>query len=221
MGHGFIAPNPSSESQSKSGLLRFLGIISSRLHELQLVLRRWPWTPYSLIHLYSILTLTVAYHHILRSWRVLKESFLSGICPGLLVGSSDFFSRSDRKLTLSQTPQKLQSVLHTPITNPNIHKIISPLFLSLAPLWLFSPVLMQTANSSKLSDNNSTGKSSESNKSTQRSMKYNLWGNGKGIFVFLNIEKRRLNRDMITVLKNVNDCNKEEGNNLFSPTWKG
>lgn len=158
------------------------------------MLRRWPWTPYSLIHLYFILTLTVAYHNILKSWRVVKESFLSSICPGLLVGSSDFLSRTDRKLALSQSPQKLQSVLQTSIINPNTQKIISPLFLSLAPLWPFSPVLTQTANSSKLS-NNSTGKSSESNKSTQRSMKYNLWGNCKGIFVFLNVEKTEQRHD--------------------------
>lgn len=182
--------------------------------------RRWPWTPYSLIHLYSSLTLTVSYHKILKSWRALKESFLSSFCPGVGVGSSDFLPRTDRKLAISQTPQKWQSVLQTPIINPNTQNIILLLFLALAPLWPFSPVLMQTANSSKLS-NNSTGKSSESNKNTQSSMKYNLWWNRKGIFVFLNIEKRRLNRDMITVLKNVNDCSKEEGNNLFSPTWRG
>jgi len=152
MGHGLIAPNPSFESQSKSRLLGFLGIISSSLHEHQLVLRRWPWTPYSLIHLYSILILTVAYHNILKSWRVLKDSFLSGICPGLLVRSSDSLSRTDRKLTLGPT----KITVHAPDSKytEDYFSIIS----LLPPLRPFSPVLMQTANSSKLS-NNSIAKS--------------------------------------------------------------
>lgn len=141
-----------------------------------------------------ILTLTVVYHNILKCWRVLKEFFLSRICPGLLEENSDFLSRTNRKLLLSQTPQKLQSVLQPPIINPNTQKIIPLLFLSLAPLWPFSPVLVQTPSGPKLSDN-LTGKGSDSNNSTQRPMKYNLWGDGKRIFVFLNTEKTEQRHD--------------------------
>lgn len=140
-----------------------------------------------------VLTLTVVCHNILKSWRVLKEFFLSRICPGFLEENSDFLSRTNRKLLLSQSPPKLQSLPQTPIINPNT-QIIPLLFLPLAPLWPFSPVLMQIPNSPKLSDN-LTGKSSDSNNSTQRPMKYNLWGDGKRIFVFLNTEKTEQRHD--------------------------
>lgn len=79
--------------------------------------------------------------HLKNVKSVLEESFLSSICPGCLAGSGDFLSRTDRKFVLSQTPQKLQSAPQTPIISPNPQKIILLLFLSLAPLWPFSPVL--------------------------------------------------------------------------------
>lgn len=129
MGRGFIIPNPSFENQNKLGLLGFLGVIGSWLHAAE-ELSQNPLQPDPPL---LCLTLTVASHNIFKSWRMLKESFLSSICPGLLVGSSDFLSRTDRELTLSHTPKKLQSMLQTPIISPNTQKIISFLFLSLAP----------------------------------------------------------------------------------------
>lgn len=154
---------------------------------------RWqPWTTYNPIHLYS--HSHCGLQNILKSWGVLKEFFLSRICPGFLEENGDFVSRTNRKLLPSQTPQKLQSLLQAPIINPNTQKITPLLFLPLAPLWAFSPVFIQTPNSPNLSDN-LTGRSSDSNNSTQRHMKYNLWGDGKRIFVFSNTEKTEQRHD--------------------------
>lgn len=128
-GTSFITPNPTFEKQRKPVLLGFLGFISSWWHELQEVTLDSLQPDPPLLCSHSDCGLPQKFKK-LKSWRVLKEYFLSIICPDVLVGSSGFLSRTDTKLVL-RPPWKLQSMLQTPAINPNTQKII--LFSHLHP----------------------------------------------------------------------------------------